>query len=49
MNLMSAVLVNIWMAGWVLAMVRASLKARAATIAVSSRVASPRVSGLTYR
>jgi hypothetical protein len=29
MNLMSAVLVNLWVAGWVLAMVKAALQARA--------------------
>jgi hypothetical protein len=29
MNLMSAVLVNLWVAGWVLAMVKAALPARA--------------------
>ena len=28
MNLISAVLVNLWVAGWVLAAVRAGLKAR---------------------
>ncbi len=32
MNLISAVLVNLWVAGWAVAALRASLKAKAATI-----------------
>jgi hypothetical protein len=32
MNLISAVLVNLWVAGWAVAMLRISLKAKAATI-----------------
>jgi hypothetical protein len=37
MNLLSAVLVNLWLAGWAYAMVIAGLKARSAEIANSSR------------
>jgi hypothetical protein len=45
MNLMSAVLVNLWVAGWAVAMLRAALQARAAEIAVSSREKPVRESG----
>jgi len=46
MNLMGAVLVSLWVAGWALAMVRAGLKARAAEITVSSRKQSLREAGI---
>jgi hypothetical protein len=32
MNLIGAIVVNLWVAGWMIAAVRAGLKARAATI-----------------
>lgn len=37
MNLMSAVLVNLWAAGWILAAVREVVRARAAAVAQPSR------------
>ena len=49
MNLMGAVLVHLWVAGWAFAVVRASLKARAAEVAASSRAAAFPDSGITNR
>jgi hypothetical protein len=37
MNLMSALLVNLWVAGWAFAMLRAALRVRATEIAASPR------------
>lgn len=49
MNLISAVLLSLWVAGWALAMVRAGLQVRAAEIAGLSPRELPRASGLTGR
>jgi hypothetical protein len=37
MNLISVIFVNLWVAGWVIAMVRAGLKARVPAVAVHWR------------
>jgi hypothetical protein len=36
MNLIGAIMVNLWVAGWMIAAVRAGLKARAAALAVKA-------------